>query len=95
MVDVSMEITGVTLYDAPMFHVTIIGGFNIRYIPYLPLSCNIGNNNVAHDMAIIASHIGETDGFDMSGDNNYVHDVSVENGDECVSRQSALFRLQA
>jgi len=62
------EITAVTLYDAPQFHVTIIG-----------------NNNVAHDMAIIASHIGETDGFDMSGNNNYVHDVSVENGDECVT----------
>ncbi|KAF8579989.1 glycoside hydrolase family 28 protein [Ramaria rubella] len=62
------EITAVTLYDAPMFHVTMIG-----------------NNNEAHDMAIIASHIGETDGFDMSGDNNYVHDVSVENGDECVT----------
>ncbi|KAJ7607523.1 pectin lyase-like protein [Roridomyces roridus] len=59
------EITAVTLYDAPQFHVTIIG-----------------NNNEAHDMAIIASHIGETDGFDMSGNNNYVHDVSVENGDE-------------
>ncbi|KII96149.1 glycoside hydrolase family 28 protein [Plicaturopsis crispa FD-325 SS-3] len=64
----NIEITGVTLYDAPMFHVTIIG-----------------NNNVAHNMAIIASHIGETDGFDVSGDNNYVHDVSVENGDECVT----------
>ncbi|KAJ7092425.1 pectin lyase-like protein [Mycena belliarum] len=62
------EITAVTLYDAPQFHVTMIG-----------------NNNVAHNMAIIASHIGETDGFDMSGNNNYVHDVSVENGDECVT----------
>ncbi|KAF8214716.1 pectin lyase fold/virulence factor [Mycena galopus ATCC 62051] len=62
------EITAVTLYDAPMFHVTIIG-----------------NNNLAHDMAIIASHIGETDGYDISGNNNYVHDVSVENGDECVT----------
>ncbi|KAJ4500898.1 pectin lyase-like protein [Lentinula lateritia] len=62
------EITAVTLYDAPMFHVTVIG-----------------NNNEAHDMSIIASHIGETDGFDMSGNNNYVHDVTVENGDECVT----------
>ncbi|KAF5377745.1 hypothetical protein D9757_009349 [Collybiopsis confluens] len=62
------EITEITLFDSPQFHVTIIG-----------------NNNVAHDMAIIASHIGETDGFDMSGNNNYVHDVSVENGDECVT----------
>jgi len=62
------EITGVHLYDAPMFHVTMIG-----------------DNNVAHDMAIIATNIGETDGFDMSGNNNYVHDVTVENGDECVT----------
>ncbi|KAJ6578721.1 pectin lyase-like protein [Mycena vulgaris] len=72
------EITAVTLYDAPQFHVTIIG-----------------NNNVAHDMSIIASHIGETDGYDISGNNKrvptctfvrcYVHDVSVENGDECVT----------
>ncbi|KAJ3854572.1 pectin lyase-like protein [Lentinula lateritia] len=62
------EITAITLYDAPMFHVTVIG-----------------NNNEAHDMSIIASHIGETDGFDMSGNNNYVHDVTVENGDECVT----------
>ncbi|KAJ7607524.1 pectin lyase-like protein [Roridomyces roridus] len=62
------EITSVTLYDAPQFHVTIIG-----------------NNNVAHNMAIIATNIGTTDGFDMSGNNNYVHDVSVENGDECVT----------
>ncbi|KAJ6625995.1 pectin lyase-like protein [Mycena sp. CBHHK59/15] len=62
------EITGVTLYDAPQFHVTMIG-----------------NNNVAHNMAIIATNIGTTDGFDISGNNNYVHDVSVENGDECVT----------
>ncbi|KIJ52337.1 glycoside hydrolase family 28 protein, partial [Sphaerobolus stellatus SS14] len=62
------EITSVTLYDSPMFHVTIIG-----------------NNNVAHNMAILATHIGETDGFDVSGNNNYVHDVTVENGDECVT----------
>ncbi|KAJ7066936.1 pectin lyase-like protein [Mycena amicta] len=55
----SCEITEITLFDAPMFHVTIIG-----------------NDNVAHDMAIIASHVGETDGFDMSGNNNYVHDVT-------------------
>ncbi|KAJ6554403.1 pectin lyase fold/virulence factor [Mycena capillaripes] len=58
------EITAVTLYDAPQFHVTIIG-----------------NNNVAHNMAIIATNIGTTDGFDISGNNNYVHDVSVENGE--------------
>jgi len=27
---------------------------------------------------------GGTDGFDVYGNNNYIHDVSVENGDECV-----------
>ncbi|KAJ4478184.1 pectin lyase-like protein [Lentinula aciculospora] len=64
-------ITQVYLYDAPMFHVTII--------------VTHPTSNVAHDMAIIASHIGETDGFDMSGNNNYVHDVSVEVSNECVT----------
>ncbi|EGN98111.1 glycoside hydrolase family 28 protein [Serpula lacrymans var. lacrymans S7.3] len=64
----NIDMSGVTLNNSPMFHVTIIG-----------------DNNVAHDMQIIADHIGETDGFDMSGNNNYVHDVSVENGDECVT----------
>ncbi|KAJ6578722.1 pectin lyase-like protein [Mycena vulgaris] len=49
------EITAVTLYDAPQFHVTIIG-----------------NNNVAHNMAIIATNIGTTDGFDISGNNKYL-----------------------
>ncbi|KAJ3893241.1 pectin lyase fold/virulence factor [Lentinula edodes] len=63
------EITAVTLYDAPMFHVTVIGE---------------QEHNEAHDMSIIASHIGETDGFDMSGNNNYVHDVTVE-VHECVT----------
>ena len=42
-------------------------------------------SNVVHNMAVRADHIGETDAFDMSGNNNYVHDVSVENGDECVT----------
>jgi hypothetical protein len=31
---------------------------------------------------------GATDGFDVYGNNNYVHDVSVENGDECVRAHS-------
>jgi hypothetical protein len=34
-------------------------------------------------------HSGETDGFDVYGDNNYIHDVSVENGDECVCAHSS------
>ncbi|KAF9071667.1 pectin lyase-like protein [Rhodocollybia butyracea] len=62
------EITQVQLFNAPMFHVTMIGKYNI-----------------AHDMSIMADHIGETDGFDMSGNNNQVFSVTVENGDECVT----------
>ncbi|KAG9315531.1 glycoside hydrolase family 28 protein [Chiua virens] len=64
----NVDVSGVTLYNAPMFHLVIIG-----------------NDNVVHDMKIVADHIGETDGIDISGNNNYVHDVSVENGDECVT----------
>jgi len=64
----NVEITQITLFNSPQFHVTIIG-----------------NDNVAHDMAIHADHIGETDGFDMSGNNNQVYSVTVENGDECVT----------
>ncbi|KAE9394797.1 pectin lyase-like protein [Gymnopus androsaceus JB14] len=64
----NVEITEITLWNSPMFHVTIIG-----------------DNNLAHDMAIHADHIGETDGFDISGNNNEVFSVTVENGDECVT----------
>ncbi|KAJ3020048.1 hypothetical protein HKX48_001406 [Thoreauomyces humboldtii] len=47
-----------------------------------------GNNNVVRNIQIIADIIGETDGIDISGDSNYVHDVSVEGGDECVTVKS-------
>ncbi|KAE9395839.1 pectin lyase-like protein [Gymnopus androsaceus JB14] len=63
VIAISIEITEITLYNSPQFHVTIIG-----------------NNNKAHDMAIHADHIGETDGFDISGNNNQVYSVTVENG---------------
>jgi len=45
----------------------------------------IGNNNEISNMVVDADIIGETDGFDISGNNNYVHDVEVTNGDECVT----------
>jgi len=64
----NVQLSQVTLYNAPMFHVTIIG-----------------NDNVVTNMAIRADFIGETDGFDISGNNNYVSGVSVQNGDECVT----------
>jgi len=44
-----------------------------------------GNNNELHNIVITADIIGETDGFDISGDGNWVHDVEVTNGDECVT----------
>ncbi|KAF8196296.1 pectin lyase fold/virulence factor [Mycena galopus ATCC 62051] len=68
------EITAVTLYDAPMFHVTIIGN---KFKSFFVLDVSQGFTATWHTTC-------ETDGFDMSGNNNYVHDVSVENGDECV-----------
>jgi len=45
----------------------------------------IGNNNVVHDQKVVADTIGTTDGYDISGNNNYAHDLSVQNGDECVT----------
>ncbi|KAJ6465762.1 pectin lyase-like protein [Mycena sanguinolenta] len=54
------EITSVTLYDAPQFHVTIIG-----------------NKLVLDSLHVLTRRLaGTTDGFDVSGNNNYVHDVS-------------------
>jgi rhamnogalacturonan hydrolase len=48
----------------------------------------IGNNNELYDLTVTADIIGETDGFDMSGNGNYVHDVTVTIGDECVTVKS-------
>jgi len=45
----------------------------------------IGNNNEIFNMVVTADVIGETDAFDVSGNNNYVHDVQITNGDECVT----------
>jgi len=62
------KISGITLNNSPMFHLTVIGN----------------NNEISH-MVVTADNIGETDAFDISGNNNYVHDVEVTNGDECVT----------
>ena len=37
---------------------------------------------------IVADHIGVTDGSDIFGNDNCVHDVSVQNGDECVTAKT-------
>ncbi|KAI8589326.1 glycoside hydrolase family 28 protein [Geranomyces variabilis] len=55
----------------------------------------VGDNNEIRNVDIKADHIGETDGIDISGNNNYVHDVSVENGDECVTVKSPTTNFKA
>ena len=34
---------------------------------------------------VVADTIGTTDGYDISGNNNYAHDLSVQNGDEVMT----------
>lgn len=72
------KITGITLNNSPMFHITVIGD----------------NNEMSH-IKIVADNIGETDGFDVSGNNNYVHDVEVTNGDECVTVKNPTTNFRA
>jgi len=55
----------------------------------------IGNNNEVSHVNVNADVIGETDAFDMSGDNNYVHDVVVTNGDECVTVKTPTKNFRA
>ena len=64
-----VKMHGLTLLNSPMFHITQ----------------NNGNNSEFHHLTIKADNIGATDGFDVSGFNNHVHNVQVENGDECVT----------
>jgi len=73
------KISGITLVNSPMFHLTVIG-----------------NNNEVFNVVVNADIIGETDAFDMSGNGNYVHDVEVTNGDECVTVKTPTngFRAQ-
>ncbi|KAJ3050425.1 hypothetical protein HK097_008621 [Rhizophlyctis rosea] len=43
------------------------------------------SSNKFWNIKIVADNIGGTDGFDMSGNDNVVHDVDITNGDECVT----------
>ncbi|KAJ3021535.1 hypothetical protein HKX48_008297 [Thoreauomyces humboldtii] len=54
-----------------------------------------GDYNTARNVTITADHIGETDGIDVSGNYNHVHDVQVENGDECVTVKSPTTHFRA
>ncbi|KAJ3202067.1 hypothetical protein HDU82_007624 [Entophlyctis luteolus] len=68
----NVTMKGLTLLNAPMFHVVLE-------------TCN---NSLVDGVTIKADNIGETDGFDVSGNQNIVRNVYVENGDECVTVKS-------
>jgi len=61
-----------------------ISGILLNNSPMFHLTV-IGNNNEIFNMVVQADNIGETDAFDISGNNNHVHNVEVTNGDECVT----------
>jgi len=61
-----------------------ISGLLLNNSPMFHLTL-IGNDNEIFRIVVTADNIGETDAFDISGNNNYVHDVEVTNGDECVT----------
>ncbi|EGG09432.1 family 28 glycoside hydrolase [Melampsora larici-populina 98AG31] len=74
----TVDYSGVNLYDSPKFHLVF----------------DLGTNIHIHNFEIHATYIGETDGIDVSGSNIYVHDVVVENGDECVTAKSPINGLK-
>ncbi|KAH9819216.1 family 28 glycoside hydrolase [Melampsora americana] len=74
----TVDYSGVDLYDAPMFHLVVSLGKNIRI----------------HHFEIHCLNIGATDGINVSGSDIYVHDVVVENGDECVTAKSPMVGLK-
>lgn len=74
----TVDYSGVDLYDAPLFHLVFSLGTNIHI----------------HHFEIHCLNIGATDGINVSGSNIYVHDVVVENGDECVTAKSPMVGLK-
>jgi len=64
-----VKIHGLVLIDSPMFHLTI----------------DNGNNTEIYDITVKGENHGETDGVDISGWNNHVHDCHITNRDECVT----------
>ncbi|KAI8843805.1 pectin lyase fold/virulence factor [Chytriomyces cf. hyalinus JEL632] len=65
----NIRVYGINLINAPMFHLTL----------------DRCNDSIIDGVTIKADHIGTTDGIDIAGNNNIVRNVSVENGDECVT----------
>lgn len=76
-----------------MFHLTVIGNNNVMHditvtadiigkIEQLYYRYGIKPDSNTSPFNNNNNNIGETDAFDISGNNNYVHDVEVTNGDE-------------
>lgn len=64
---------GLTLVDSPWYYVNVKGCENMEI----------------YNMRVYgATSEGGDDAFDVSGDNIWVHDVEVTNGDECVTLKS-------
>jgi rhamnogalacturonan hydrolase len=72
----------------------IINGISLINSPMFHMTVN-GNNNEISNILVDADIIGTTDAFDVSGDNNYVHDVEVTNGDECVTVKTPTNNFRA
>ncbi|KAI8823723.1 pectin lyase-like protein [Fimicolochytrium jonesii] len=71
-----------------------ISGVSLINSPKFHLTVN-GNDNEISDMRVVSDVLGETDAFDVSGNNNYVHDVFVRNGDECVTVKTPTTNFRA
>lgn len=74
----TVDYSGVGLYDSPKFHLVFFWGHNIHI----------------HHFEVHSLYIGETDGINVSGSNIHVHDVVIENGDECVTAKSPIIGLK-
>ncbi|PAV21490.1 rhamnogalacturonase [Pyrrhoderma noxium] len=62
----------IILVDSPVFHLVI----------------QEGTNGEVYNMAIRGTNLGGSDGIDVWGTNNWIHDVEVTNRDECVCVKS-------
>ncbi|KAH8884986.1 rhamnogalacturonase A precursor [Thozetella sp. PMI_491] len=69
----NMSLHGLTLVDSPSYYVSIIESSNVEVYNMLVRG---------------VTTLGETDAFDVSGSNIWIHDVEVSNGDECVTVKS-------
>jgi rhamnogalacturonan hydrolase len=69
---------GLTLVDSPAYYVAVLTSSNVEVY-----------NMLLHG----STTLGATDGFDISGDNMWFHDIQVTNGDECVTVKSPSSNL--